>query len=64
MNVRDYAKVIESLEKNLHSNTPNGIVTTVSAGTGDRRCRPAIDSPGAEAAGRGLRRAFGPEVHR
>ena len=64
MDVRDYAKVIESLEKNLHSDTPNGIVTTVSAGTGGRRCRPAVKSPGAEAVGRDMRRAFGPEVHR
>ena len=56
------AKVIESLKKYLDSNTPNGIVTTVSAGTGVRACRSAIDSPGVQAARRAMQRAFGTEV--
>jgi acetylornithine deacetylase/succinyl-diaminopimelate desuccinylase-like protein len=56
------AKVIESLRKYLNSNTPNGIVTTVSAGTGVRPCRSAIDSPGVQAARRAMQRAFGTEV--
>jgi acetylornithine deacetylase/succinyl-diaminopimelate desuccinylase-like protein len=56
------AKVIESLEKYLNSNTPNGIVTTVSAGSGVRPCRSAIDSPGVQAARRAMQRAFGTEV--
>jgi acetylornithine deacetylase/succinyl-diaminopimelate desuccinylase-like protein len=56
------AKVIESLEKYLNSNTPNGIVTTVSAGRGVRPCRSAIDSPGVAAARRAMQRAFGTEV--
>jgi acetylornithine deacetylase/succinyl-diaminopimelate desuccinylase-like protein len=56
------AKVIESLEKYLNSNTPNGIVTTVSAGKGVRPCRSAIDSPEVEAARRAMQRAFGTEV--
>jgi acetylornithine deacetylase/succinyl-diaminopimelate desuccinylase-like protein len=55
-------KVIESLRKYLNSNTPNGIVTTVSAGSGVRPCRSAIDSPGVEAARRAMQRAFGTEV--
>jgi acetylornithine deacetylase/succinyl-diaminopimelate desuccinylase-like protein len=56
------AKVIESLEKYLKSNTPNGIVTTVSAGQGVRPCRSAIDSPAVAAARRAMQRAFGTEV--
>jgi acetylornithine deacetylase/succinyl-diaminopimelate desuccinylase-like protein len=56
------AKVIESLEKYLNANTPNGIVTTVSAGRGVRPCRSAIDSPGVAAARRAMQRAFGTEV--
>jgi acetylornithine deacetylase/succinyl-diaminopimelate desuccinylase-like protein len=56
------AKVIESLEKYLKSNTPNGIVTTVSAGHGVRPCRSAIDSPAVAAARRAMQRAFGTEV--
>jgi acetylornithine deacetylase/succinyl-diaminopimelate desuccinylase-like protein len=56
------AKVVESLEKYLNSNTPNGIVTTVSAGRGVRPCRSAIDSPGVAAARRAMQRAFGTEV--
>jgi acetylornithine deacetylase/succinyl-diaminopimelate desuccinylase-like protein len=55
-------KVIESLEKYVKSHTPNGIVTTVSAGAGVRPCRSAIDSPGVQAARRAMRRAFGTEV--
>jgi acetylornithine deacetylase/succinyl-diaminopimelate desuccinylase-like protein len=55
-------KVIESLEKYVKSQTPNGIVTTVSAGTGVRPCRSAIDSPGVQAARRAMQRAFGTEV--
>ncbi len=56
------AKVIESLERYLDSNTPNGIVTTVSAGSGVRPCRSAIDSPGVAAARGAMQRAFGTEV--
>ncbi|MGD0704084.1 MAG: dipeptidase [Trebonia sp.] len=54
--------VIESLEKYLKANTPNGIVTTVSAGHGVRPCRSAIDSPEVAAARRAMQRAFGTEV--
>ena len=56
------AKVVESLEKYLKSSTPNGIVTTVSAGRGVRASRSAIDSPEVAAARRAMQRAFGTEV--
>jgi acetylornithine deacetylase/succinyl-diaminopimelate desuccinylase-like protein len=55
-------KVVEALRKYLNSNTPNGIVTTVSAGSGVRPCRSAIDSPAVAAARRAMERAFGTEV--
>jgi acetylornithine deacetylase/succinyl-diaminopimelate desuccinylase-like protein len=56
------AKVVESLRKYINSNLPNGIAATVTAGTGVRPCRSAIDSPGVAAARRAMERAFGTEV--
>ena len=56
------AKVVESLKKYLEAATPNGCVVSVTAGTGVRPCRSAIDSPAVAAARRAMERAFGSEV--
>jgi acetylornithine deacetylase/succinyl-diaminopimelate desuccinylase-like protein len=56
------AKVVESLNKYLKAATPNGCVVSVTAGTGVRPCRSAIDSPSVAAARRAMERAFGSEV--
>ena len=56
------AKVVESLKKYLTANTPNGVVVSLTAGTGVRPCRSAIDSPAVAAARRAMERAFGSEV--
>ena len=56
------AKVVESLSKYLAAATPNGCVVSVTAGTGVRPCRSAIDSPSVAAARRAMERAFGSEV--
>jgi acetylornithine deacetylase/succinyl-diaminopimelate desuccinylase-like protein len=56
------AKVVESLKKYLEASSPNGVVVSVTAGTGVRPCRSAIDSPAVAAARRAMERAFGNEV--
>src|SRR6202167_3702676 len=56
------AKVVESLRKYLTAVTPNGVVVSVTAGTGVRPCRSPIDSPAVAAACRAMERAFGSEV--
>ena len=56
------ASILESLQKYVHTHTPNGLVTTVLAGSGVRPCRSAIDSPAVAAARRAMGRAFGTEV--
>ncbi|HET9079653.1 MAG TPA: dipeptidase [Trebonia sp.] len=56
------AKVVDSLKKYLTANTPNGVAVSVTAGTGVRPCRSAIDSPAVAAARRAMERAFGSEV--
>jgi acetylornithine deacetylase/succinyl-diaminopimelate desuccinylase-like protein len=56
------AKIVDSLRKYLEEMTPNGIVVSVTAGTGVRPCRSAIDSPAVAAARRAMERAFGTEV--
>jgi acetylornithine deacetylase/succinyl-diaminopimelate desuccinylase-like protein len=56
------AKIADSLRKYLEEMTPNGIVVSVTAGTGVRPCRSAIDSPAVAAARRAMARAFGTEV--
>ena len=56
------AKIVESLKKYLEAATPNGCVVSVTAGTGVRPCRSAIDSPAVNAARRAMERAFGSEV--
>ncbi|HVT67566.1 MAG TPA: dipeptidase [Trebonia sp.] len=56
------AKVVASLEKYLKTSTPNGVVVSVTAGSGVRPCRSAIDSPAVAAARRAMERAFGTEV--
>ena len=56
------AKVVSSLEKYLKASTPNGVVVSLTAGTGVRPCRSAIDSPAVAAARRAMARAFGTEV--
>ncbi|MGH3278471.1 MAG: dipeptidase [Trebonia sp.] len=56
------AKVVRSLEKYLKSNTPNGVAVSLTAGTGVRPSRSAIDSPAVVAARRAMERAFGSEV--
>jgi acetylornithine deacetylase/succinyl-diaminopimelate desuccinylase-like protein len=56
------AKVVESLRKYLKAVTPNGVVVSLTAGTGVRPCRSAIDSPAVAAARRAMQRAFGREV--
>jgi acetylornithine deacetylase/succinyl-diaminopimelate desuccinylase-like protein len=56
------AKVVESLRKYLTAVTPNGVVVSLTAGTGVRPCRSAIDSPAVAAARRAMERAFGREV--
>jgi acetylornithine deacetylase/succinyl-diaminopimelate desuccinylase-like protein len=56
------AKVVSSLEKYLRSNTPNGVVVSLTAGTGVRPSRSAIDSPAVIAARHAMERAFGSEV--
>jgi acetylornithine deacetylase/succinyl-diaminopimelate desuccinylase-like protein len=56
------AKIVESLKKYLEAATPNGCSVTVTAGTGVRPSRSAIDSPAVVAARRAMERAFGREV--
>jgi acetylornithine deacetylase/succinyl-diaminopimelate desuccinylase-like protein len=56
------AKVIESLRRYMDSVVPNGLVATVTPGSGVRPCRSPIDSPAVAAARRAMRRAFGREV--
>jgi acetylornithine deacetylase/succinyl-diaminopimelate desuccinylase-like protein len=56
------AKVVESLRKYLTANTPNGVLVSVTAGTGVRPCRSDIGSPAVAAARRAMERAFGTEV--
>lgn len=56
------AKVVESLKKYLTANTPNGVLVSVTAGTGVRPCRSDIGSPAVAAARRAMERAFGTEV--
>jgi len=56
------ASILESLQKYVNTHTPNGLVTTVLAGSGVRPCRSAIDSPAVAAARRAMERAFGTEV--
>jgi acetylornithine deacetylase/succinyl-diaminopimelate desuccinylase-like protein len=56
------ARVVESLRKYLTAVTPNGVVVSLTAGTGVRPCRSAIDSPAVAAARRAMERAFGREV--
>jgi acetylornithine deacetylase/succinyl-diaminopimelate desuccinylase-like protein len=56
------AKVVESLRKYLKATTPNGVEVSLTAGTGVRPCRSAIDSPAVAAARRAMERAFGTEV--
>ena len=56
------AKVVASLEKYIRRFSQNGCVVTLTAGTGVRPCRSAIDSPAVAAARRAMERAFGSEV--
>jgi len=56
------AKIVSSLEKYLKAHTQNGVVVSMTAGTGVRPCRSAIDSPAVAAARRAMERAFGREV--
>ena len=56
------AKIVSSLEKYLKANTRSGVVVSMTAGTGVRPCRSAIDSPAVAAARRAMERAFGREV--
>ena len=56
------AKVMGSLEKYIQRFSQNGCVVTLTAGTGVRPCRSAIDSPAVAAARRAMERAFGSEV--
>lgn len=59
---QDPAKVVSSLEKYLKASTQNGVVVSMTAGTGVRPSRSAIDSPTVGAARRAMERAFGREV--
>jgi acetylornithine deacetylase/succinyl-diaminopimelate desuccinylase-like protein len=59
---QDPAKIVTSLENYLEANTQNGVVVSMTAGTGVRPCRSAIDSPAVAAARRAMERAFGREV--
>jgi acetylornithine deacetylase/succinyl-diaminopimelate desuccinylase-like protein len=56
------ARVVDSLRKYLKEMTPNGTVVSVTAGTGVRPSRSAIDSSAVVAARRAMARAFGTEV--
>ncbi len=56
------ARVVESLRNYLEDFNPNGCQVTLTAGTGVRPCRSAIDSPAVAAARRAMERAFGREV--
>ncbi len=56
------AKVIAALGHYIDQFDPNGCVVTLTAGSGVRPCRAAIDSPAVAAARRAMQRAFGREV--
>ena len=56
------AAVVASLAQFLEDFDPNGCQVTLTAGTGVRPCRSAIDSPAVAAARRAMERAFGREV--
>jgi acetylornithine deacetylase/succinyl-diaminopimelate desuccinylase-like protein len=56
------AKVVASLRKYLETMNRNGCAVTLTAGTGVRPSRSAIDSPAVAAARRAMERAFGTEV--
>jgi acetylornithine deacetylase/succinyl-diaminopimelate desuccinylase-like protein len=56
------AKIVSSLEKYLKAHARSGVVVSMTAGTGVRPCRSAIDSPAVAAARRAMERAFGREV--
>ncbi len=56
------AKVVSSLEQYLKARTPDGVAVSLTAGSGVRPCRSAIDSPAVAAARRAMERAFGTEV--
>jgi acetylornithine deacetylase/succinyl-diaminopimelate desuccinylase-like protein len=56
------AKVVASLEKYVKKFSQNGCVVTLTAKSGVRPCRSAIDSPAVAAARRAMERAFGREV--
>jgi acetylornithine deacetylase/succinyl-diaminopimelate desuccinylase-like protein len=56
------ATVAAALRQYLEEHQPAGTVVTMTAGTGVRPSRSAIDSPGVAAARRAMERAFGTEV--
>jgi acetylornithine deacetylase/succinyl-diaminopimelate desuccinylase-like protein len=56
------ARVASSLAEYLEASTPPGVTVELTAGTGVRPSRSAIDSPAVTAARRAMERAFGTQV--